>query len=131
MSDTIKTQAAILVDYNLYAYNVSVRSWLSIRKRRAPETAFVLLVSDPAHEDYDAEDKRWNGLGTVEMEFDAVIRNSGGKRDITFKLNALHVIKDVSNLIPVLALEEDLYVQQMFEDNGVLIAQGEEELCYV
>lgn len=116
----------IIVDYDMFSYYGSVRRWLKLREKF---TTFILLVTDPEHNDYDPGDSRWHD----EVPFDVVIRNAKTPPlpDLAFKTAALCAVQENSNVIPVIALDQDLHVQQMFEDGGVLIANGESDLLYV
>lgn len=117
-------QSAILVDFNMYSHYPTVQRWVELRENK---TQLVLLISDPVHNDFDPTSSRWaNG-----PEWAAVLTNTGGTKDLVFKTSALCVVQDMSNLLPVIALDDDLHVQQMFEDGGVLLAMGEKDLMYV
>ena len=121
--DTART--AILVDYDMWRYFDRVKYWVKLREKNA---ALILLVSEPEVNDFEWDDTR-NPPDTPEWA--AVIRNSKHLKDIAFKTAALCVVQDSSSLIPTIALDQDLAVQQMFEDGGVLLALGEKDLMYV
>lgn len=108
-----KRKAAVLVDYNLFISSQELRDWLDTHK---DDAEYVLLVDPPI------------GPGeklapTAEDTFEVVIQNSGKKGAVNFKMNALRVVQDMSNLIPVIAFDADSITLKMYEENGILIAQ--------
>lgn len=118
-----KILPAILVDYDMYTAEHAVRLWLQSKQNYAK---IILLVSDPDHHDYDpAED-----FVEDTVEFDAVLRNHKSLRDIVFKTSALCVMQD-SLVSPVVAVDADYTVQDMYHDGGVLVALGVEDFDYV
>lgn len=119
------TRTAILVDFDLWKAHETVQRWIKLRENKA---SLVLLVTDPEHNDFDWEN---TDIPFDTPEWAAVMRNSMHLRDIAFKTSALVILQDSSNLAPVIALDDDLHVQQMYEDGGVLLAMGEKDLMYV
>src|SRR5690606_19480263 len=121
--DTFKAQPAILVDYDMYTAEHSVRLWLKARQSNAK---LILLVSDPDHHDYDPS----ADFVEDDVEFDAVLRNHKATRDIAFKTSALCVMQD-SLVNPVVALDPDYTVNEMYREGGVLVTLGVEDFEYV
>lgn len=112
--DTVNS--AVLVDYDLYELNPELRLWCFLNKDKA---SFVLLVTEPTLHDYDPATH--NPVPEA-PDWQAVIRNKAGTPDIVFKTSALCVLQDHSNLLPVLAIDGDPEIQQMFRDGGVLLS---------
>ena len=105
---------AILVDWALYHNNAFTQNFIEARKGQA---RMVLLVSSPNKDDYEPE----TASHLPDIEFDAVIRNTGNLTDVAFKATALSVIQDASNLVPVIALDGNRDNNLMYREGGVLI----------
>lgn len=106
-------QSAILVDYELFADNPVLRGWLLVKQLSAK---IILLVSNP--DDRDFAHEVW-----PDFEVDAVLRNHKHTLDIAFKTAALCVMQD-SLVDPVVAIDDDPLVVDMYESGGVLITIG-------
>lgn len=118
--DTGRT--AIIVDFNMWSYYERVRA---VVERLSHHSQVILTVSDPEWHEFD-----YNHYPDS-PEWAVVIRNSKKLPSLAFKTQALVFVQDGSNLNPVLAFDQDLEVQQMYEDGGVLIAMGPNELPHV
>lgn len=117
-------QAAVLVDFDLYSYSDSVKDFIADKIFLSPNTVFVLLVSDPAHNDYDLEKFRQKNFA----EFSVVLRNTGQKKDFEFKKTAIGVVKEISNLIPVVLIDGDWSVRSQAEADGVLLTLSDNNI---
>lgn len=95
----------ILVDYELYLEHEGVHDWL---RERYGKARFVALVSDP-----DVDELVDHGL------WDVIIKNHKGWSDAGFKASALLTIKEASNIIPVIALDDFNF--ETYERYGVLV----------
>lgn len=115
--DTVRT--AIIVDFNTWSYYERVRAWV---ERMSYRSNVVLVVSDPEWHEFDYDHY------PESPEWAAVFRNSKKLPDIAFKTQVLVFLQESSNLTPVLAVDQDLMVQQMFEDGGVLVSMGPTDL---
>lgn len=104
-------ERAILVDWELYSGNPYAQDFVQARDGQA---RMILLVSNPATNDFD-----YDSHATI--EWDAVIRNTGPFDDVKFKMTALEIIKDVSNLDPVIGLDTNTTVNKHYRAEGVLI----------
>ena len=107
-------QRAILVDWELYRHNPHTQKFIS---DRADQARMILLVQAPELHDYEYTDDNDPWF----VEWDAVIRNTGGLDVVKFKQKALEIIQDVSNLDPVIALDKNSRVNSMYRAHGVLI----------
>lgn len=90
--------AGILVDYDLYRESDAVRSFVKFRYGKA---ALVALVTDPEVDELD-DHYLW----------DVIIKNHKGWSEDGFKTSAMLTLKEASNIIPVIALDEsntDMY----------------------
>lgn len=114
----------ILVDWRLYRQNPYTQDFVTAREGQA---RMVLLVSDPLSHDYDHEqaladaETRPDHTTVPYIEWDAVIRNTGGLDDVDFKKKALNILQDASDLVPVIGLDIDYRVNKMYRGQGVLI----------
>lgn len=107
----------ILVDWRLYRQNPYTQDFVTAREGQA---RMVLLVSDPLSHDYDHEEALAEPAVPY-IEWDAVIRNTGGLEDVDFKKKALNILQDASDLVPVIGLDIDYRVNKMYRGQGVLI----------
>ena len=121
----------ILVDWRLFRQNPYTQNFVKAREGQA---RMVLLVSDPLSNDYDHEEAsklaeanesdpgtEFGPRNPPYIEWDAVIRNTGGLPDVDFKKKALNVLQDASDLEPVIGLDIDYRVNLMYRGQGVLI----------
>lgn len=123
MTDTISpfegSKPTILVDWELISsfprneLGDRIIFWLT---RVRAEFNLVLLVSYPDYNDFVPSERSLPEL----PEFDAVIRNTGRKREVDFKLNALGILRDVSISRPVVALEGNYSARQSFMVEGLV-----------
>lgn len=104
----------VLVDWSLFTANPYTQDFVASREGQA---RMVLLVSDPTVSDYNHETLP----GVPDIEWDAVIRNTGALENVMFKATALSVIQDASNLIPVIALDANTEINRMYREGGILI----------
>lgn len=111
-------QRAILVDWDLYRTNPYTRDFV---KDREGQARMILLVNDPATNDYIHPADTSPISDDPEIEWDAVIRNTGDKDVVKFKVTVLEIIKDVSNLDPVIGLDVNNIVNKHYRNEGVLI----------
>lgn len=118
-------ERAILVDWDLYHTNPYTRDFVLAREGQA---RMILLVADPTKHDYthpyDAPEGTLPHPTLNEhayIEWDAVIRNTGDTDVVKFKVTALEIIKDVSNLDPVIGLDANNAVNKHYRSEGVLI----------
>lgn len=96
---------ASVLDYGeLYEWLVSKQDKISI----------VLLVPDPTNNDFSV---------ATDFEPDVVLRNSSKKPlpDIAFKTAAILAVQDTSNLVPVIGIDMNQDVLDMYEEAGVII----------
>jgi len=105
-------ERAILVDWDLYRTNKHTQDFVKARQGQA---RLILLVSHPAENDYEY------GERPDDIEWDAVIRNTGTQGVVKFKYKALDIITSVSNLDPVIGLDASTAVNDLYRDSGVLI----------
>lgn len=109
MGTDSKQQAAILVDYDHFAYFPQVQAWVAKKSKHAAVVA--LMTTDRELPDEHAE------------LFDVVIRRNNPKmNDLAFKVAALAAVQSMSNLIPVVGIDPDYTVLMTYEDGGVLYA---------
>lgn len=111
---TQATNTAILVDWTLFSNNPYIQDFVDARKAQA---RLVLLVEDPENNDYEHD----FSPAVPDIEWDAVIRNTGGLTDVVFKATALSVIQDASNMIPVIGLDYKKHINELYREGGVLI----------
>lgn len=104
-------ERAMIVDWTLYSANEQVRDFVA---QRADHCRLVLLVENPATNDFDHDVHS-------DIEWDAVIRNTGALDNVKFKTTALNVLIDVSNLDVVVGLDSSAPVQRMYKANKVLV----------
>lgn len=105
-------ETAILVDWSLFRHNPYTQDFVYERREH---TKLVLLVGDPIISDYEPV-KPYEDL-----DFDVIIRNTGDLPVVAFKATALSVIQEVSNLVPVIGLDNNAEVNAMYREAGVLI----------
>lgn len=122
--------ATIIVDWPLFKDNPWVQDFIREREGMA---RMVLVVPTPNTDDYTWDEHPpgldnppvQNGQQMLypmpEIAWDAVIRNSGNLQNVVFKATALSVIQDASTMEPVIALDPDHAVNEMYRDGGVLI----------
>jgi len=103
------TRPAIVVDYEAIKDSPATVEYLNRKQRHA---AIVLFVRG---NDYVPDDSF--------PLFDAVLSNRKGIPDIAFKTAALVVVQDSSNLVPVVGIDNNIDVLNMYEDAGMLITQ--------
>lgn len=111
-------EPTIIVDWTLFRTNPYTQDFVM---RRLGNARFVLLVSDPVNDNYEYGD--YPELPAV--NWDAVIRNSGGLEDVMFKAMAVDVLQNASSLQPVIALDPNPLVDKMYREAGVLITTKE------
>lgn len=111
-------ERAILVDWDLYRTNPYTRDFVKAREGQA---RMILLVSDPTEHDYDHPADGGPIVDDPEIEWDAVIRNTGDLDVVKFKVTALEIIMDVSNLDPVIGLDANNTINKHYRNEGVLI----------
>jgi hypothetical protein len=99
---------AIIVDFDTLKNNDKAIRYVSNHQRLF---AIHLLVSYPDFNDYVDGD---------EIEYASVIRNSGRKREMEFKMHALQVIRDLSNTVPVVAIDGDWNARRSYEGEGLV-----------
>lgn len=102
---------AIIVDWALFKTNPKVQAFVS---QRAHVASTVLLVTD-------ADDALNASSSVPEIEWDVIIRNTGKRPDVMFKMNAFDVLDEVSNLTPVIAFDYSVPVNTYYRDHGVLV----------
>jgi hypothetical protein len=102
------------VDWDLFSRNPYTQDFVL---ERHDHTKIVLLVANPHAHDYSS----WTRPDTGEFEFDVVIRNTGDLDNVAFKATAVSVIQEVSNLVPVIALDTTPGTNSMYREAGVLI----------
>lgn len=125
-------ETAIIVDWELYCTNPYTQDFVAAR---AGQTRLVLLVPNPDLNDYDptepVESRTVPSRPITEphqepLEFDVVIRNTGGKTTQEFKQHAMDIIRDVSTMLPVITLDGDLAMNKIYREvYGVLITTGD------
>lgn len=119
-------ERAILVDWSLYSANTHVQEFIKAREGQA---RMVLLVTEPKTNDYmyptdytATDDYPTLGRDSIDgIEWDAVIRNTGDLADVKFKENAVTILKEVSNLDPVIGLDKSSAVNTVYRAQGVLV----------
>lgn len=124
------TQPAVVVDYADYLVNPALRQWLAQKQRAA---AIVLLVTDPTAQDYDYDIFETLFPDEIPVNFAAVLRNSTKTPldGLVFKVTSLVILQDSSSMTPVLAIDSNLNILEMYEDGGVLMALTPNELVGV
>lgn len=108
--------STILVDWALLRTHQDTQNFIAQREGQAN---MVLLVSQPKTDDFDHDPE--NHPGVPDIQWDAVIRNTGGLPDVVFKATALTVLQDSSNLEPVVGLDPAYEVNNMYREGGVLV----------
>ena len=112
-------ERAILVDWSLYSANTHVQEFIKAREGQA---RMVLLVTEPKTNDYiHPADTLPTTQALDHPEWDAVIRNTGDLADVKFKENAVTILKEVSNLDPVIGLDKSSAVNTVYRAQGVLV----------
>lgn len=109
---------AILVDWGLYQTSPHIQRFLHARDGQAQ---FVLLVDDPKTDDYDHTSTVPEPLSNICVEFDTVIRNTGGLSSVKFKKRAFEVLRELSNLKIVIALDPSDSLSEWYREQGVLV----------
>lgn len=105
---------AVLIDWNLFIESPYVQDLVSGWETH---TRVVLLVEHPDSFDYEAD----THPTVPEIAWDMVIRNSGGLDSVTFKEKAIKILKEVGDTQPVIGLDRNLFVSEMYKREGVLI----------
>jgi hypothetical protein len=81
----------------------------------------VMLVPNPFGSDFVQTVKSDNEyVYLTDIEPTVVLRNNGGLRDVIFKAQAVSIIQDMSNLVPVAAWDDDPEVLDMYRAAGVV-----------
>lgn len=114
-------KVAILVDYDLFRLSPTLRTWCKSRENKA---TLVMLVTHPKYHDYKPADPS----DGAEAEFPITIRNTASHPDLVFKTSALCVLQDMSDLYPVIAVDANRDIRQMYFDGGAIIVLAENEL---
>lgn len=120
------TNAAIIVDWTLFHSNPYTQRFVLEREDSA---RLILLVNDPESDDYvhpaDVTADTFVPKNIVfpmpDIEWDAVIRNTGKLDVVDFKTKALSILKEASNINPVIGLDANHEVNAMYRKSGVLI----------
>ncbi len=99
---------AILVDWGLYQTNPAVRDFITARE---DDASIVVLVDDKDT--------------TLDRDFDVTIRNTGGLHGVKFKIKALDVLNELSDLDIVVALDPSDSISEVYKSMGVLITYGD------
>lgn len=99
---------AILVDWGLYQTNPAVRDFIA---EREDDASIVVLVDHPTE--------------PLTRDFDVTIRNTGGLNGVKFKIKALDVLNDLSDLDIVVALDPSDSISEVYRSMGVLITYGD------
>ena len=105
---------AIIVDWTHYKGDPTTQRYIQRITTQAPKTSTVLMVSDP-------NDTLSCPSHIPEIEWDVIIRNTGTLNDVKFKTKAFSVITEVSDLVPVIAFDDNHQINLMYRENGVLI----------
>lgn len=110
----------ILVDWPLFRSNPYTQDFIV---NRIGQAKLVLLVPSPKTDDYEHGELSDPSRTFVvpDIEWDAVIRNSGGLENVAFKATALDVLQTSSSLTPVIALDASNDINEMYRSGGVLI----------
>jgi len=114
------TKPTIFVDWDTIDGNPKFQNWL---RARGKIFNLALLVSYPDIRDYTYFESKYDDL----LRFDSVVRNTGKKRELEFKLNALEVYREVSSSVPVAILDGSFSARAIFAAEG-LIALSDVEL---
>lgn len=101
-------EPAIIVDWDHVNAFTAYEDYI-VHKQEHLEV--VLLVPNPFGYDFDAAD--------TGIEPTVVLRNNGGLRDVIFKAQAVSLIQDMSNLVPVAAWDDDPEVLDVYRAAGV------------
>ena len=112
---------AIAVDWALFHTNPFTQEFVA---KRDGQAKLVLLVSDPERDDYDPLSPYFTEARVFpvpDLEWDVIIRNSGGLDNVTFKTKALGVLHEASDLRVVIGLDVNHDINKMYRDQGVLI----------
>lgn len=110
-------KSTIIVDWPLFKANQWVQDFIS---ERVGQARMVLLVPEPEKSDFIfPEDGQLSFV--QEINWDAVIRNSGGLDNVVFKATALSVLQEASDLEIVIAIEGDPNINDMYREGGVLV----------
>jgi len=107
----VDKNACILVDAELLT-NQRTRNWVTNKSKHA---AVVVLETQPGSLD--------KILTTSSITFmpAAILGNTKHLDDLVFKTAALCVIQDSSNLIPTVAIDDNVEILNMYEEGGVLV----------
>jgi len=105
----MNTQPAIIVDWEHVNAYEGYDEWLA---EHDEQLAIILIVPDPENNDYDFDAK---------FEPAVVLRNSLKKPMplIAFKTTAVLTVQESSNMIPVVAWDDDADVIDMYRAAGV------------
>lgn len=107
------SKPSILVDWDILDSNAELQHWL---RGRAGIFNLVILVTYPNERDYPSGE-----FTDAYMQADTVIRNTGYKTDLAFKLHALSILRDVSSSAPVVAVDGNFLVRKEFGKAGLVV----------
>jgi hypothetical protein len=100
----------VLVDRDI-ADQFWIKHFLRARTKD-PLCRLVLLVTYPQINDWDPKQRN-------DIEFDAIVRNTGGKQDIVFKRHALQILRDASSYNVVSAVDGNYAAREMYRTERV------------
>lgn len=112
----------ILVDYEQARRFPKYNQWLKEKQTDDCHVEIVMLVTNPKVNDYTQTST------DIDFEPTVVLRNSGSLPHIIFKTNALLAVQEISNLLPVIAWDNNLRVMDVYRAGGVPIT---DELSYL
>jgi hypothetical protein len=124
MNTVSNSQPALIVDWNSIQYYGDLHEWLLAKQN---QIAVVVLVSDPANNDFN---ERESDAGPIGFEPSVVLRNSAKKPmpNIAFKTAAILAVQETSNLVPVVGIDGDDDVLDMYEEAGIVVTAKPEYL---
>lgn len=117
MNTVNNSQPALIVDWDSVKFYSEVHEWLT---QQQDKIAVVLLVNNPEEDDFD---ENTTAAGPIGFEPSVVLRNSAKKPmpNIAFKTAAILAVQETSNLVPVIGIDGEQDVLDMYEEAGIVV----------
>lgn len=124
MNTVSNSQPALLIDWDSVKFYSDVHEWIT---KQQDKIAVVLLVNNPEEDDFD---ENTTVAGPIGFEPSVVLRNSAKKPmpNIAFKTAAILAVQETSNLVPVVGIDGDDDVLDMYEEAGIVVTAKPEYL---
>lgn len=106
-------ETAFLVDWALFQRDPELRRWLN---SKSEHVTLILMVDNPETDDYEPKEF----YEAPNLEFGAIIRNSGKLVNVVFKWRAVETLHAISNYNIVAGFDPSDHVCESYESLGVL-----------